>query len=45
MVMMVWKTMLRNGIARIIIGLMVLVLPHIGAYTAIPRAAIFIWNR
>lgn len=37
--------MRQEDIARIAIGLMVLLLPYAGSYTAIPLAIIFLWDR
>lgn len=36
--------MRREDIARIAIGLMVLLLPYTGSYTVIPLAAVFLWD-
>ena len=37
--------MQREDIARITIGLMVLLLPYVGPFTVLPLAAIFLWDR
>ncbi len=37
--------MRQEDVARLAIGLMVLLLPYAGAFTVIPLAAVFFWDR